>query len=131
MPFVFHRRLTIPLWGAALFAVVLTAPTPERLRLMAALGIAAIAFTGSGLVSRWRSSRSGVDVLSGRRWHRPGAVTSVAAAARMRTLDEPNRITAEGALDLVRMDDDGGWQVTQPPPAVLRAPSLHTLGVDS
>jgi hypothetical protein len=27
---------------------------------------------------------------------------------------ESNRSTADDALDLVRMDDDGGWQMTRP-----------------
>jgi len=32
-----------------------------------------------------------------------------------RTLEQPNRSAADDALDLVRMDDDGGWQMTRPP----------------
>jgi hypothetical protein len=37
------------------------------------------------------------------------------AGTGVRTLDEPNRSEADDALDLVRMDDDGGWQMTRPP----------------
>ena len=43
-----------------------------------------------------------------------GAGVIVAAGTRVWTLDEPVRRTAEDALDLVRMDDDGGWQVATP-----------------
>jgi hypothetical protein len=31
-----------------------------------------------------------------------------------RAVDQPNRSAADDALDLVRMDDDGGWQLTSP-----------------
>jgi len=39
----------------------------------------------------------------------------VAGGICARTLEEPNRSAAEDALDLVRMDDDGGWQMARPP----------------
>jgi len=32
-----------------------------------------------------------------------------------RTLEQANRSAADDALDLVRMDDDGGWQMGRPP----------------
>jgi len=53
----------------------------------------------------------------------PGTVFAVAAlgvaaiaflATGVRTLDEPNRRTADDALDHVRMDDDGGRQTRRP-----------------
>ena len=48
-------------------------------------------------------------------WLRSAAIT-VAAGTRVRTLVEPNRSAADDdALDLVRMDDDGGWQMRRPP----------------
>ena len=34
---------------------------------------------------------------------------------RSRKLGAPNRGTANDALDLDRMDDDGGWQRSRPP----------------
>jgi hypothetical protein len=37
------------------------------------------------------------------------------AGTCVRTLDEPNRSERDDALDLVRMDDDGGWQMPRPP----------------
>jgi hypothetical protein len=33
----------------------------------------------------------------------------------VRTLSDATRSSAGDALDLVRMDDDGGWQKTRPP----------------
>jgi hypothetical protein len=38
----------------------------------------------------------------------------MAAAISVRTLDEPNERTVDDALDLLRMDDDGGWQMARP-----------------
>jgi hypothetical protein len=35
-------------------------------------------------------------------------------AAGVRRLDEPNRRTADDALDSARMDDDGGGQMARP-----------------
>lgn len=64
MAFVFHRRLTIPLWATAFFAVGLTAPPPATLSLIAVLGIGLIALTMPGLVPWLRASPSVVRVLS-------------------------------------------------------------------
>jgi hypothetical protein len=33
----------------------------------------------------------------------------------VRRLDDPNRSAADDALDLHRIDDDGGWQMSGPP----------------
>ena len=93
MALVFHRRLATPLWAIAFFTVALTAPPPTTPFLMttttlfviAAVGIAAIVISMSG------------------------------AKPWVRAIEEPNRREADDALDLVRMDDDGGWQMTRPP----------------
>ena len=119
MAFVFQRRLAIPLWAAAFFAVALTAPPTATLFLMppttvlaiAAVGIGAIVFLMPGPIPWLRTARALVRALpSG---HRDQA--SAAAGAGVRTLAEPNRSTADDALDLARMDDDGGWQMARPP----------------
>jgi hypothetical protein len=111
MALVFHRRLAIPLWVIAFFAVALTAPPPATLFLMppatlfliAVLGIAVIIFTMPG-------------VLPPRQRARASAAITMAAGTHARTLDEPNGSRrADDALDLVRMDDDGGWQMARPP----------------
>jgi hypothetical protein len=115
MAFVFHRRLAIPLWAMAFFAVALTAPPPATLSLIVVLGIAVIAFTISGLIPWLRASPSVVQVLSTGKRPTRSAATIVITGACVRTLDEPNRSTVDDALDLVRMDDDGGWQMARPP----------------
>jgi hypothetical protein len=115
MAFVFHRQLGIPVWAMAFFAVALTAPPAARPSLMAVLGIAVIAFTIRGLVPWLRASRSIVHVHSDGERHTRRTPTIVVAAACVRALDEPNRNTPQDTLDLVRMDDDGGWQMARPP----------------
>ena len=119
MAFVFNPRLAMPLWAIAFFAVALTAPPPATLFLMptttlfviVAVGIAAIVFSIPWL----RTSRALVRVRpSGRGGHASAAIIA-AAGTCVRTLDEPNRGERDDALDLVRMDDDGGWQMPRPP----------------
>jgi hypothetical protein len=39
----------------------------------------------------------------------------MAAGTGVRTLDDPNRSERDDAQNLVRMDDDGGWQMPGPP----------------
>ena len=117
MAFVFQRRLAIPLWAMAFFAVVLAAPPPATPFLLGALGIAAIASTIAGLVPWLRASRSVADVGSHRRRDKRRAAFSIDRGTCVRTLDEAKMNTAEDALDLVRMDDDGGWHIAGPPAA--------------
>jgi hypothetical protein len=123
MALVFYRWLAMPLWAIAFFTVALTAPPPATLFLMppttlfviAAIGIAAIVFSMPGAIPWLRTSRALVRIRpSGHRDHARAAVI-VAAGTCVRTLDEPNRSDADDALDLVRMDDDGGWQMPRPP----------------
>jgi hypothetical protein len=124
MALVFHRRLALPLWAIAFFTVALTAPPPATPFLIAVLGIALIAFTMPEVSPWWRTSPSVVHILSHGYRHKTSAAITMAAGTCVRTLDEPNGstaldepngITAEDALDLVRMDDDGGWQMARPP----------------
>jgi hypothetical protein len=122
MGLVFHRRLAIPLWTVAILAVALTAPPPATLFVMppttlfviAFLGIAAILFTMPGVVPWLHTARSVVRAVPSRHRHKT-SVAITAAGACVRSLDEPNESTAVDALDLVRMDDDGGWQMPRPP----------------
>ena len=123
MGLVFHRRLAIPLWAIAFLAVALTAPPPATLLVMppttlfviAFLGIAAIIFTMPGVVPWLRTARSVVRAVPSRHRHKTSVAMTMAAGACVRPLDEPNESTADDALDLVRMDDDGGWQMRRPP----------------
>ena len=120
MALMFHRRLAIPLWAIAFFTVALTEPPTATLLLMppttvfaiAAVGIVAIVFSMSGAMPWLRTSRALARVRpSGHRDHASAAIT-VAAGTGVRTIEEPNWGGADDALDLVRMDDDGGCQVT-------------------
>ena len=123
MALVLQRRLAIPLSAIAFFAVALTAPPTATLILMppltalavAAVGIAAIVFLMPGSSRRTRTSRARARVLPSR--HRDPASAAITMTARtgVRTLDEPSRSAADDALDLVRLDDDGGWQMPRPP----------------
>jgi hypothetical protein len=128
MAFVFYRRLAMPLWAIAFFTVALAAPPTATLFVLpstiafaiAAVGIAAIVFLMQGPIPWLRTSRGLVRVLPyGHRRYghrdRATAASTMAAGIGVRTLDEPNRSTADDALDLVRMDDDGGWQMARPP----------------
>ena len=99
MALVFHRAVAVPLWAMAFFTVALTA----------------IMFWMSGAIRWLRTSRPVACVRpSGHRDHASAAIT-LAAETRVGAIEEPNRREADDALDLVRMDDDGGWQMTRPP----------------
>jgi hypothetical protein len=124
MALVFARRLAIPLWAIAFFTVALTAPPPATLFLMppsalfviAVFGIAALIFTMPGVIPWVRTSRSVVRGVPSRHRHKTSVAITMAAGTCVRTLNEPNETTtADDALDLVRMDDDGGWQMARPP----------------
>jgi hypothetical protein len=120
MALLFQRRLAIPLSAIAFFAVALTAPPTATLILMppitalavAAAGIAAIVFLMPGSTPRTRTSRARVR---SRHRDRTSAAITMTARTGVRTLDEPSRSAADDALDLVRLDDDGGWQMPRPP----------------
>jgi hypothetical protein len=112
----------MPLSAIALFAVALAAPAGATLLLMpattvfvvAALGITAITFLTSGAIPSLRPSHSLARVPpSGQRDQTSEGIV-VAGSICARTLEESNRSAADDALDLVRMDDDGGWQMARP-----------------
>lgn len=115
MAFAFHHRLSIPLWAIACFAVLLTVPPPPTPFLMAVFGVGVVALTMAGLVPWSRTSLSVVHVVSRRHLDKRTAAISMDRGTCVRTLGEAGVNTAEDALDLVRMDDDGGWQLARPP----------------
>jgi hypothetical protein len=125
MALVFQRRLAIPVWAVAFFTVALTAPPTATLLLMppttvfaiAAVGIAAIVFLMPVAITRLRASRSLVRgaPCGHREQASPSPRFMIAGGISSRTLEQPNRSAADDALDLVRMDDDGGWQMARPP----------------
>src|SRR5215207_7192614 len=125
MAYVFHRRLALPLMAIAFCAVALTAPPPATLLLIPPSTLFATVVVGMAVVAGivfampdaipWlRKSRSLARERPSRPPNRPSAGLTMAAEARVRTLDAPNRIAVDDALDLVRMDDDGGWQTGRP-----------------
>jgi hypothetical protein len=115
MALVFHHRLAKPVWAIAFFTVALAASPsatpflipPTTLFVIAALGIALIVFTKPDAVPRLHTSRSRVRVLPPGDGGKTTAAISMATGTRVHMLDEPNRRT-DDALDLARMDDDGG-----------------------
>lgn len=86
--------------------------TPTTLFAIAAVGIAAIVLLMPRAITYVRPSRSLVRVVPSGYPDSACAGIVVAAGAGVRTLHEPT--DAADALDLVRMDDDGGWQMTRP-----------------
>ena len=111
----FHRRLAIPLWAAAFFAVGLMTPASATLSVIAVLGVAAIALTIPGLVPWLRLAPMEVPTRATATPRPRRAAAVVTGGAGVRTLDLPGPSTPEDVLDLVRMDDDGGWQMARPP----------------
>jgi hypothetical protein len=80
---------------------------------IAALGIAAIVFLMPDSIPWLRTSRALVRVLPSRHRDHANAAITVTAGTDVHALDEPNRSAASDALDLSRMDDDGGWQMVR------------------
>jgi hypothetical protein len=125
MTYVFHRKLALPLMAVAFGAVALSAP-PTALFLMPSSTLFALTVAGMAVVAGivfanpdaipWlRKSGSLARVRPSIQRDRASVGLTMAAGTCVRTLDEPNRSTADDALDLVRMDDDGGWQTARPP----------------
>jgi len=124
MAVVFHRRLALALWAIVFLIVAVTSPPPAMvfpmppttLFVIAAFGIAGIMFMMPGLLPWLRTSRPVVRVPSSRHQDQASATgVSMTAGSWVCTLDQPNLRERDHALDLARMDDDGGWQMPRPP----------------
>lgn len=88
--------------------------------LIALLGIAVVACTMPAIVRWLRPSRPLVEVLPAVHQDPAPAGIIMTVGTRTRTLDEAidaRTLKADDAADLVRMDDDGGWQ-----PALTEGP---------
>jgi hypothetical protein len=101
----------IPLWAVALCAVALSTSQRVMPFLITLLAIGVIAAMMPAIARRFGSFRRSApaldDVL-------PPAEIIIAAGTRTRTLDaaiDPRTTHADDMADLVRMDDDGGWQM--------------------
>jgi hypothetical protein len=123
MALMFHRRLAIPLWAIAFFTIALAAPAPATLLRMppttlfaiALAGIAVLVFAMQGAFPWLPTSHSLARVIPSRHRDEASSGSAIDGGTCARTPDDPNWHTAEDALDLVRMDDDGGWQMARPP----------------
>ena len=122
MALMFHRRLAIPVWPIAFFTVALAAAPPATLLLppttlfvIALAGIAVLVFAMPSAFPWLRTPRSPARVTPSIHRDEASAGAAMDGGSCVRTPDEPNGQTAADALDLVRMDDDGGWQVARPP----------------
>jgi hypothetical protein len=122
---VFHRRLAMPLWALlamAFFIVALAAQSPAGLLMMPSTTLFALALIGTAVLvvttarafPLWRLSRSVARVNPSAYRDKAIAQSAMVAGISVQTLDEPHESTADDALDLLRMDDDGGWQVARP-----------------
>jgi hypothetical protein len=118
MAIVFHRELAIPLWAVAVTAVAISPPRVMH-SLTGFLAIIAIAFTIPACVRWLRPARPLVRVLPPVDQDPAPTGIRLTAGTRTRTLDEAigARALASDAADLIRMDDDGGWQ-SAPSPAL-------------
>jgi hypothetical protein len=117
MALVFHQGLAIPLWAIALCAIALTSPSGP---LPAVTALLAIGLIASMMMVIGRRLATPPPLIVGRpvprRGTRPvGLIASVVTGGMcVGTLQGPSEMPTEetnDALDLVRMDDDGGWRV--------------------
>jgi hypothetical protein len=114
MAIIFHRGLAIPLWAVAFGAIALSTPPPVMPSLTVLLGIAVIAVALPAIVRWRRASRPPVEVLPAVDQDPGGAAIIVNASTCTRSLAEvidARIVKGDDAADLVRMDDDGGWQM--------------------
>ena len=116
MALLFQRGLAIPLWGIAFLAIALVGPPRPMPPVTVLLGIAVFALTMMA-IARWRRP-SGAHVLVPApvfgRFHAGIIMTTMSAGTRARAGDRATTALApDDAIDLVRMDDDGGWQMRQ------------------
>ena len=116
MALVFCRSLAPPLWALVFLTVFFTASPPASRILTVIVGIAVIAFVLRGVARQVRPARLAVPTASTRQRHRTTAALSMVGGMGVRTLDElkadpDETLDADQALDLVRVDGDGSWQL--------------------
>ena len=120
MALVFRRRLALPLWWIVFLTVALAPSPPARRILIVIVGIALIAFVLRVLARRLGSLPLIVPAVSPRQRDRTTAALSMDGGTSVRTLEELNTNPAaetpdaDEAIDLVRGDEDGSWQMPRP-----------------
>jgi hypothetical protein len=87
---------------------------PTTVFVVVALGITAIVFLMSSAIPFSRASRSLVPVARSGQWEQASSRITLTGGICARTLEQPDCSTAGDALDLVRRDHDGGWQLAGP-----------------
>jgi len=134
MALVFHRGLAVPLWAIAFFAVALAAPPRPIPPVTVLVGIAVLALTMMAMVQWRRTSRALAEVrprpMTGCDRAHPGIfMAAVRVGTGVRTFEVATNAPApDDALELVRMDDDGGWQMARQP-AVPLIPGAREPGM--
>lgn len=129
MGFVFRRGVSVPLWTIAFGALAL-GWLPSRLpAVTAVILIAASAWMivrGRRLVTR--PATEGIHTLS-----TDIGLNIAALSLQTRTLETATQLPPQSAdaLDLVRMDDDGGWRLPSGPSASALADTRCSRTEDS
>jgi hypothetical protein len=117
MPVVaFRSGHAMPLGAVLSCAVALSAPQRARLFLMTLVAVGGIASTLPAIMQRFRPARR-VVVRPPSDDAPPPAAIAITTGTRTRTFGEAivaGATKAEDAADLVRMDDDGGFQMASP-----------------
>ena len=128
MALEFHRGLAIPLWAIAFCAVALSSPSRLLPLVTALLGFALIAPMLMTMVRRLGILRPVMAAapMAGRIRGGAGPILNGGTGTRVRTVESASQARTEeanDALDLVRMDDDGGWRVALDPSLGVRGAS--------
>ena len=118
MALVLHRSLSIPLWAIAFITIALASPPRTIPPVTLLLGIAVLALTMTAMVQWRRAARLPVRVVPMTREaaHAGIIMTAVSLRTSVQTAEAATSApVADDRLALVRMDDDGGWQVPREP----------------
>ena len=131
MALVFHQGLVIPLWAIALCVIALTSPSRPLPSVTALLAVSVIASMMMAM-RQWLGMPRPLLVGPPGRDRRPaGHIVSVVPEGMcvgmlQRSSETPTQEETDDALDLVRMDDDGGWRVPLEPSLSESRPPTRT-----
>jgi hypothetical protein len=132
MALVFHQGLAIPLWAIALCAIALTSPSRPLPSVTVLLAVSVIA-SMMMVMCRWLGTPRPLLVgpVPSRDTRPAGLIVSVVPEGMcvgmlQRSREMPTQEETDDALDLVRMDDDGGWRVPLEPSLTESRPPTRT-----
>jgi hypothetical protein len=131
MAVVCHRGFAISVWGIALCAVVLASSSPLLPSFTTLLIIALIGSMMIGLVRAFGARRRVTVLPVAGTQAQPGGILNILTGARHVRTIQPTRAAAteeaNDALDLVRMEDDGGcWRMPSDPSSSIPRPPAAT-----